>query len=70
MTVVSEDRYEQACAENEGFCIRCKAFTNYECEPDARRYVCDECGRSSVYGAEEALLMGLIDIGDEECDED
>ena len=33
-------------------------------EPDARRYECEACGQPTVYGMEEALLMGLITISD------
>ena len=44
--------------DNPGFCIACGA-EHYECEPDARRYPCDDgCGRT-VYGAEELVLMGF-----------
>ena len=43
--------------ENIGFCIACAA-EHYECEPDARRYECEECGEHTVYGAQELVLMG------------
>jgi hypothetical protein len=26
------------------------------CEPDARRYKCEHCGKRAVYGADEILL--------------
>ena len=42
--------------DNVGFCIECGA--EHECEPDARRYVCDDCGKSAVFGAEELLISG------------
>lgn len=42
-----------------GFCIKCGA-DKPNCEPDARKYECDECGENAVYGAEELLLMGLV----------
>lgn len=41
-----------------GFCIACGA-EQYEVEPDARRYECDECGKAKVYGAQEILLMTI-----------
>ena len=48
-----------AAAENEeeyiGFCIACGA-EEYDVEPDARRYECDDCGANKVYGAQEILL--------------
>jgi len=42
--------------ENEGICIACGADAS-GVEPDARRYECDVCNASAVYGAEELLLM-------------
>jgi Zn finger protein HypA/HybF involved in hydrogenase expression len=42
--------------ENCGICRACGA-TAYGVEPDARRYECEECGASEVYGAEELLIM-------------
>jgi DNA-directed RNA polymerase subunit RPC12/RpoP len=41
-----------------GFCLNCGAET-CGVEPDARKYKCDECGASKVYGAEELLLMAV-----------
>ena len=41
---------------NPGFCIACGEDAD-GCEPDARNYVCDCCGESKVFGAEELLLM-------------
>lgn len=43
---------------NPGFCIVCGNQQD-ECEPDARNYECDECGRNQVFGAAE-LLMTLV----------
>ena len=45
--------------ENIGFCIECGAEREC-CEPDARKYQCEECGECAVYGAQEILIMGLI----------
>ena len=42
--------------DNPGFCRACGEDAD-DCEPDARRYVCDSCGQPQVYGAEEVLLM-------------
>lgn len=39
-----------------GFCRSCGA-EHYGIEPDARRYECEECGLTQVYGAEELLMM-------------
>lgn len=41
--------------ENPGICIACGEDAD-GCEPDARKYRCESCGRRAVYGAEELLL--------------
>lgn len=43
-----------------GFCRAC-GNEQYGCEPDARKYVCESCGAKEVYGAQELLLMGLVE---------
>jgi len=67
-TRISIGSFEQACEEYEGYCTACQAFTRGECEPDARKYECPDCGQRTVYGAEEAMMMGLLDIGMDEDD--
>jgi hypothetical protein len=42
---------------NTGFCTACGAEHD-GCEPDARNYPCDDCGKNKVYGAMELLIMG------------
>ena len=42
-----------------GFCLACGEQADCV-EPDARRYVCECCGASEVYGAEECLIMGAF----------
>lgn len=39
-----------------GFCIDCGAEHSL-CEPDAERFLCDECDALQVHGAEQLLLM-------------
>lgn len=51
--------------ENYGGCTQCGVITHYGCEPDAREYECPECGKRSVYGLEELMMMGMLDIEDE-----
>jgi predicted amidophosphoribosyltransferase len=48
-------RREMFGTDNPGFCIACGA-DHHECEPDAREYVCDNCGKPTVYGAAELLM--------------
>ena len=60
-TVVSvpEDHLSGMTLENPGYCVECGAERG-GCEPDARGYECEACGKAAVYGAEELLLMGRI----------
>ena len=59
---ITEERIEEAVKsemfglENPGFCIACGADAD-GCEPDARKYKCEDCGERAVYGAEEIMLM-------------
>jgi hypothetical protein len=54
------EEIEEASANMVGFCLACRAERDC-CEPDARKYECEECGRKTVYGAEEILLMGYVE---------
>lgn len=47
-----------------GWCKSCEEFTTSHCEPDATNYRCDLCNEMAVFGAEEALLEGMITVGD------
>lgn len=42
-----------------GFCTSCGRKAKQNCEPDARDYPClfKSCGKDTVFGAEELLLM-------------
>ena len=42
-----------------GYCLACGA-SQYDVEPDARLYICDECEQRQVYGAEEILIMDMV----------
>ena len=60
MDQLDQDRVMEVVESDEmiGFCKKCGA--EKECvEPDARGYLCDECGENAVYGAEE-LLYDMI----------
>ena len=50
---------QRAAGEHAGFCLACGVRVD-GIEPDARRYLCEECGAEKVYGAEELALMGLV----------
>ena len=46
--------------EDIGYCLVCGS-ERYQTEPDARRYPCEDCGRDTVYGAQELLMDGHIE---------
>lgn len=54
MEIAEEQMYGMG---NGGFCTSCGAEHDC-CEPDARKYKCDECGKMTVYGASELVMMG------------
>ena len=56
---VPEDYLSGWTLADPGYCLHCAAERG-GCEPDARRYECEDCGKMAVYGAQELLLMGLI----------
>jgi hypothetical protein len=45
--------------DNPGFCVACGAEAE-GVEPDARKYKCESCGASAVYGASELLFEFVI----------
>jgi len=53
---VTLEEIEEAIEDDMGWCVDCEQFTTGCVEPDARRYICEICGRDSVYGAEEMLI--------------
>jgi len=61
-TLVTQRSYENACENYRGFCIKCKKFTRDCTEPDAEGYDCPKCKGKTVIGAENALVMGIVDI--------
>lgn len=57
---VTLEAVTEACESNQGWCTNCEEWTGESCEPDAAQYECPVCGHSTVYGAEEAMLLGII----------
>ena len=52
------EKYMQS-DECRGFCLAC-GKSQSGVEPDARKYVCENCNQPKVYGAEELVLMNLF----------
>jgi hypothetical protein len=53
------EEIEDASKTMTGFCLACGAEREC-CEPDARNYPCDSCGKTLVFGAEEIPLRGYV----------
>jgi hypothetical protein len=61
--VMTSAEYCEQQEEYIGFCLACG--DEAECvEPDARRYTCENCGQTKVYGLQELMLMNLIVLRD------
>ena len=61
---MTSDEYLDHEDNLDGLCLNCLEWTDGGCEGDAREYECDSCGARKVYGAQEAMLMGEIEITD------
>jgi hypothetical protein len=61
-TQITEDEYVYATENYMGFCTECCDFTMHEVEPDAEECHCEGCENDTVVGAEQALIMGLIEL--------
>ena len=59
---VSEADYLSACDSYMGWCRACGDLTTDCVEPDATHYRCEACDERQVFGAENALLGGLIEL--------
>jgi hypothetical protein len=49
------------CDYGNGICLACGEIQWGGCEPDARNYECESCGKNRVYGLEEAIIGGYVD---------
>ena len=57
---ITLEQYQEADEMLLGFCALCGAERG-GCEPDARKYECEQCGKNTVYGAQMFLEAGLVD---------
>jgi hypothetical protein len=46
---------------SEGLCVACGSVAG-GVEPDAERYECEACGDPFVWGIEQLLIMGRVEI--------
>ena len=59
---ISMEELEQMNEQSMGYCPLCREWTTGRCEPDARKYPCEKCGEKSVYGAEDAVMYGFLEV--------
>jgi DNA-directed RNA polymerase subunit RPC12/RpoP len=62
---LSESEYMEHREEYGGLCVKC-GYDQWGVEPDAEKYKCEECGSRAVYGTENLLMMGRVDIVDDD----
>lgn len=61
MKKMTESEYRAGDQNGDGICLEC-GNTQGCVEPDAEDYICDSCGEARVYGLEQALLIGELEI--------
>lgn len=59
MVTITLEEYEENMGDMMGLCLSCGEFQD-GCEPDAREYKCESCGKHKVYGLDEVMIMGLV----------
>jgi hypothetical protein len=57
--VVEAVQRRMTTLDNPGFCVACGEEAD-GCEPDARNYECEHCGKKRVFGADELLVEFVI----------
>ena len=64
------DNYLQLTEQGAGWCLRCQEVTQESgVEGDARGYKCPGCGEPQLYGLEEAMMMGVLRLMEDEDDD-
>lgn len=58
---LTEAEYRTGCDLFEGRCLACRETAD-SVEPDAEHYKCQACGELQVFGLEQLLIMGLVEI--------
>ena len=59
---ISEDEYFELLDCYGGYCLNCEDLVWEGCEPDARNYLCPNCNHNKLFGIEEAMVMGEVDV--------
>jgi hypothetical protein len=61
--VFTADEYQDMTygLSDNGWCLTCGELVD-GVEPDARKYHCEVCDKKTIYGLEELLMMGILQI--------
>ena len=61
MLKIAFDRIQEAIGSDDsvGFCLTCGEDA-YGVEPDACKYLCEDCGARAVYGAQQIVMMDQV----------
>lgn len=62
---MTEFLYREFQNDHAGVCVKCNAV-NFEVEPDACGYECEDCGKFAVYGIEQLMVCGKIDLTEDD----
>lgn len=62
MVSISEEEFREHNDAFDGLCLECGDWSFGGVEPDAEGYKCAACGAMKVMGAENALILGHVDI--------
>lgn len=57
--ITSEAEYYELEEDHFGMCTACGEEHNC-CEPDASSYTCEACGKNTVEGLANLLMLGLV----------
>jgi hypothetical protein len=60
MIKMTEEEFVEHYNDYNGVCLECQHINYGGHEPDAKNYLCKNCGKKSSFGMEEALLEGFI----------
>ena len=59
---LTEEEFMEGNEGGLGYCVACGEERTEFTEPDTEKQKCEACGQHQVYGLDNLLIMGLIDI--------
>ena len=66
---IAEAHYRDLRESYSGICLHCHAIKHGDVEPDAENYKCEDCGKKRMFGIEQLVISGVLQVhGDGEID--